>query len=69
MRVAIIHDWLVTFAGAEQVLAQILPLFPEAGIDMDWAFSLPDHKGRGAAINRAAAFQIEFTNGQPHFRG
>lgn len=32
MRVAIVHDWLVTFAGAEQVLAQILPLFPEADI-------------------------------------
>ena len=32
MRTAIIHDWLVTYAGAERVLAQILDLFPEADL-------------------------------------
>lgn len=31
-RVAIIHDWLVTFAGAEKVLVQMLHLFPQADI-------------------------------------
>lgn len=30
MKIAIIHDWLVTYAGAERVLEQILLLFPEA---------------------------------------
>jgi len=30
MKIAVVHDWLVTFAGAEQVLAQILKCFPEA---------------------------------------
>lgn len=29
-RVAVIHDWLVDFAGSEKVLEQILALFPDA---------------------------------------
>ncbi|MEW9699930.1 glycosyltransferase family 4 protein [Paenibacillus sp. SI8] len=37
MKVAIIHDWLVTYAGAERVLEQLLILFPEADL-----FSLVD---------------------------
>ena len=30
--VAIVHDWLVTYAGAERVLEQILALYPEADL-------------------------------------
>lgn len=37
MRVAFIHDWLVTYAGAERVLEQMIVCFPEADI-----FSLVD---------------------------
>ena len=32
MRIAIIHDWLVTYAGAERVLEQMLQVFPDADI-------------------------------------
>ena len=32
MRIAIVHDWLVTFAGAETVLAQMLALYPTADL-------------------------------------
>lgn len=32
LRVAIVHDWLVTYAGAEKVLEQILKLYPEADL-------------------------------------
>ena len=32
MKVAIIHDWLVTYAGAERVLEQMLLLYPDADI-------------------------------------
>ena len=32
MRVAVIHDWLVTYAGAERVLEQILDLYPQADL-------------------------------------
>ncbi|MBF8748658.1 glycosyltransferase family 4 protein [Pseudomonas monteilii] len=30
MRVAIVHDWLVTFAGAEKVLAELFEIWPDA---------------------------------------
>jgi glycosyltransferase involved in cell wall biosynthesis len=36
-RVAIVHDWLVTYAGSERVVAALLSLFPEADL-----FSLVD---------------------------
>ncbi|WP_179400800.1 glycosyltransferase family 4 protein [Burkholderia guangdongensis] len=32
LRVAIVHDWLVTYAGAERVLEQIIACFPEADL-------------------------------------
>lgn len=32
MKIAIVHDWLVTYAGSERVLEQILNLYPEADI-------------------------------------
>jgi len=32
LKVAVIHDWLVTYAGAERVLEQILLLYPEADL-------------------------------------
>ncbi|MGG4016623.1 glycosyltransferase family 4 protein [Priestia megaterium] len=37
MKVAIVHDWLVTYAGAEKVLTEILKVYPNADI-----FSLVD---------------------------
>lgn len=37
MKVAIVHDWLYTYAGAEKVLEQIINCFPEADL-----FSLID---------------------------
>lgn len=37
MKVAIVHDWLVTYAGAERVLEQLLILYPDADL-----FSLVD---------------------------
>lgn len=32
MKVAIIHDWLVTYAGAERVLEQMLQVYPDADL-------------------------------------
>jgi glycosyltransferase involved in cell wall biosynthesis len=37
VRVAIVHDWLVTYAGSERVLEQLIALFPRADV-----FSLID---------------------------
>jgi glycosyltransferase involved in cell wall biosynthesis len=32
MKIAIVHDWLITFGGAERLLEQILRLFPDADL-------------------------------------
>ena len=32
MKIAIVHDWLVTFAGAERVLASLLKIWPQADL-------------------------------------
>jgi glycosyltransferase involved in cell wall biosynthesis len=32
MRIAIVHDWLVIYAGAEKVLEQVLKIYPEADL-------------------------------------
>ncbi len=32
LKVALVHDWLVTYAGAERVLEQLLILFPDADV-------------------------------------
>lgn len=42
MRVAIVHDWLVTYGGAERVLEQMLVCFPDADL-----FSLVDSLPEG----------------------
>jgi glycosyltransferase involved in cell wall biosynthesis len=50
LKIAIIHDWLVTYAGAERVLEQILQLFPEADLYSLVEF-LPDNE-RGFIFNK-----------------
>ncbi len=50
MKIAVVHDWLVTYAGAEKVLEEIVSIFPEADI-----FSVVDflpHDGRGFILNK-----------------
>ncbi|MBT7935755.1 MAG: glycosyltransferase family 4 protein, partial [Nitrospina sp.] len=32
MRIAIIHEWLVTYAGSERVLEQMLAVYPDADL-------------------------------------
>ena len=32
MRIAIIHEWLVTYSGSERVLEQILAVYPDADL-------------------------------------
>lgn len=41
MKIAIVHDWFVTYAGAEKVVEQMLDVFPEADL-----FSVVDHLER-----------------------
>lgn len=45
MRVAIVHDWLTVYAGAEKVLEQILYIWPDADIFSVVDFLSPDQRG------------------------
>jgi glycosyltransferase involved in cell wall biosynthesis len=44
MRVAIVHDWLVTYAGAERVLEQMLTIWPQADLFSIVDFLKPDER-------------------------
>ncbi|PHA56121.1 glycosyl transferase family 1 [Bacillus wiedmannii] len=50
MKIAIVHDWLVTYAGAEKVLEQMLEVFPEA--DLFSLVDFLDEKERGVIKNK-----------------
>jgi glycosyltransferase involved in cell wall biosynthesis len=56
MRVAFVHEWLVTYAGSEKVLSEMLKEFPEADI-----FCLVDFtKGRFADKFMGKTFRTSF---------
>jgi glycosyltransferase involved in cell wall biosynthesis len=50
MRIAIIHDWLVTYAGAEKVLEQLLKIYPDA--DLFSLVDFIDEDQRGFILNK-----------------
>lgn len=45
MRIAIVHDWLVGYAGGERVLEQIIACYPEAEIFTVVDFLAPEQRG------------------------
>ena len=50
MKVAVVHDWLVVYAGAEKALEQILQLYPEADL-YSMIDYLPKHQ-RGFILDK-----------------
>lgn len=62
-RVAIVHDWLVTYAGAERVLEQIVACFPEADL-----FSLVDFLDDDRAFVRDKRAKTSFIQRLPFAR-
>jgi len=50
LRVAVVHDWLITFGGAERVLEQILNLFPQA--DLFTLCDFLDDDSRARILNK-----------------
>jgi glycosyltransferase involved in cell wall biosynthesis len=45
MKVALVHEWLDTYAGSEKVLEQMLRLFPEADLFTTCDFMKPEDRG------------------------
>jgi len=52
-RIAVVHEWLLDFAGSERVLREILDLLPQA--DLFTLIDLPDEELRAAIPRRAKA--------------
>lgn len=50
-RIAVVHEWLLDYAGSERVLREILDLLPQA--DLYALVDLPDEELRGAIPRRA----------------
>jgi len=68
MKVAVVHDWLVTYAGAERVLEQMLAVYPNADL-----FSLIDYvpaAERGFLGNRSVrtSFLQQIPGIRRHYR-
>ncbi len=45
MRIAIVHDWLVGYAGGERVLEQIIACYPSADLFCVVDFVPPEQRG------------------------
>ena len=69
MKFAIVHDWLVTYAGAERVLEQILQVFPDADLFSLVDF-LPDNQ-RGFVQNKSikTSFIQKLPRAKTKYRG
>lgn len=50
LKIAVVHDWLITYGGAERVLEQILSIFPQADLFALYDFT-PDGK-RGYFLDK-----------------
>ena len=68
MKVAIVCDWLTTYAGAEKVLEQILKLYPEADLYALVDFLKPNQ--RSFILNKQVhtSFLQNFPKARSHYR-
>jgi glycosyltransferase involved in cell wall biosynthesis len=67
-RIAVVHDWLVTWGGGENVLAEILALYPEADLYTLVDF-LPEDARAGLGSRRAiTTFLQRLPGARHHFR-
>ncbi|MCE8040712.1 glycosyltransferase family 4 protein [Halomonas daqingensis] len=69
MKVALVHDWLITYAGAERVVEQILALYPSADIFSVVDFLSDDQRGfvRGKSAQTTFIQKLPFA--QKKYRG
>lgn len=69
MKVAVVHDWFVTYAGAERVVEQILVLYPSADIFSVVDFLPDDQRGfvRGKKAQTSFIQRLPFA--QNKYRG
>lgn len=68
MRVALVHDWLVTYAGAERILEQLVKLYPDADIFSLVDFLPPERRGFIANKPVKTSFIQTLPFARKHFR-
>ncbi len=68
MRVVIVHDWLVTWAGAEKVLEQMIACFPEADVFSVVDFLPEDNKAAIAGKQVATTFIQKLPKAKTHYQ-
>jgi len=66
MRIAIVHDWLVVYGGAERVLEQILLLYPEADLYSLIDFLPKDQRGfiQNKSVKTSFIQKLPFAKGR-----
>jgi glycosyltransferase involved in cell wall biosynthesis len=68
MRTAIIHEWLVTYAGSERVFEQILTLYPQAELFSLVDFLTAEQRRMVQYRPVKTSFLQQFPFANPHFR-
>jgi glycosyltransferase involved in cell wall biosynthesis len=68
LKIAIIHDWLVTYAGAERVLEQIIIMFPEADLFSMVDFLPGDQRGFLKNIPVTTSFIQKLPQAKKYYR-
>lgn len=67
-RVAIVHDWLVTFGGAECVLAEIIQAFPHADLFAVVDFFTDNDRSKIGGRKATTTFIQRLPGAQKHYR-
>ena len=68
MRIAIVHDWLETWAGSESVLVELLALYPEADLFALVDFLSPGNRARLHRDTIRTSFIQHLPFARRHFR-
>lgn len=68
MKIAIVHDWLVVFGGAERVLGELLALFPEADLYATVCFLPKEQSGFLAGRPVHTTFIQRLPGAAKHYR-
>ena len=69
MRIALVHDWLVTYSGAERILEQLVKLYPDADIfSRWWTFCRPIDVRSSPVKSVKTSFIQKLPFARKHFR-
>src|SRR3954470_878615 len=68
MKVALVHDWLVAYAGAERVLEQLLAMYPDADLYTMVAFLPPEARSFLGGREPRTSFIQRLPGARRHYR-